>query len=146
MAQDFISGAMAYLNGKAQFFDIVNHLGFNFDEEQDKYLILDKEAKFDGKIIFSMFNIIEGGGGLIYSQESHPELVKECKSTCKLGINDIVLSNRCLVCQKKSNNVGNPATRFCEKNCGTNYKNLQGFCIKCSESNCADHDMPKMNV
>lgn len=115
---------MSYLNGKAEFFDKVNGLGFNFDEAQDKYVILDKETHFDGKVIMSMFNIIEGGGGLINSQEKHPELLKKCKSQCSLPINDIVMSNRCLICQKKSNNVYNPATRYCETNCSSNQKNL----------------------
>ena len=80
IAQDFISGSMAYLNGKAQFFDVVNHLGYNFDEDKDRNVILDKEAKFDGKVILSIFNIIEGGGGLLNSQEKDPELVKNCKA------------------------------------------------------------------
>lgn len=32
MTQDFISGSMAYLNGKAEFFDVVKQLGYNYDE------------------------------------------------------------------------------------------------------------------
>lgn len=31
MTQDFISGSMAYLNGKAEFFDVVKQLGYNYD-------------------------------------------------------------------------------------------------------------------
>lgn len=56
------------------------------------------------------------------------------------------MSYKCLICQKKSNNVNNPATKTCDKFCPSNHKNLHGFCVKCSESNCAEKNMPKMII
>jgi hypothetical protein len=141
-----MSGVMTYLNGKAEFFDVVKQLGYNFDEYQNRHILLDKEAKFEGKIVLNMFLIIEGGGGLINSQEDHADLIKSCAKHCKLSTDDIVMSKKCIVCEKKSNNVNNPATKTCEKWCSTNHKNLEGFCVKCSESNCAEKDMPKLKI
>lgn len=146
MSQDYISGTMVYLNGKVQYFDVMKKMSYDYDKYASEHQLLDKDVKFEGKIILTTFLIIEGGGGVINSQEKHPEFVKVCQKKCKLVTNDLVMSYKCLVCQKKSNNVNNPATKTCDKNCQTNHKNLHGFCVKCSESSCAEKDMPKMII
>lgn len=146
IAQDFFSSGMAYLNGQVEYFDVVKQMGFNYDEYSHKNVILDKEASFKGSIEIVSFIIVEGGGGVLNSQQTHPEMVETCRKTCLLQTNDLVMSSKCIICLKINNNVNDLETKICQKNCRLNHKNLRGFCAKCSESNCAETDMPKMNI
>lgn len=74
-AVDNIASALIFLNGEVKFKEIVTGFGVNLDVYGDKHEILDKDKTHKGSFTIILFNIIEGGGGAILSQEDHPQVI-----------------------------------------------------------------------
>ena len=78
MAQDYMSNALIYLNGKVKYFDKVNNYVFDWDANEKDLTLADNEEsafKGKGKIVFLLFNIIEGAGNAIWSQEDQSQVM-----------------------------------------------------------------------
>lgn len=130
-AIDNIASSFVYLNGEVKFLEVVTGFLINLDKYAQKHEIFDKEAIYQGKATIEMFSILEGGGGAIFSQEDTKQVIfflsfqvkKKCLEECKLPLNNIVMSFKCLSCQKKSNNANSIPEKKCKKFCKEKFFN-----------------------
>lgn len=71
---DNIASAFVYLNGEVKFLEIVTGFVIDLDKNGDKHEILDKDNSHKGKLTLNLFNVIEGGGGALLSQEDQEQV------------------------------------------------------------------------
>ena len=73
-AIDFMSSAMIFLDGVANFFEVKKSVFFNWDENASSNNILASGQGSAGFVNLYLFSVIEGAGGFIFSQENHSEV------------------------------------------------------------------------
>lgn len=117
IGRDDMSSALLYLDGKVKFFDRNHDIWFDWREYSTNNTILSPNSKSEGNINLYQFSIIEGGGGVLYSQEKHAKIVSECTDTCYMPTSDIFESFKCVSCTRKPNNVNIMETKQCTTNC-----------------------------
>ena len=73
-AIDFMSSAMIFLDGVANFFEIKKSMFFNWEENLTSNTVLASGQGGSGIINLYLFSVIEGAGGFVFSQENHSEV------------------------------------------------------------------------
>jgi hypothetical protein len=71
---DGLSGVLFYLEGKTHAFKDVKKKKFDWVSGQKANYIKDKRQKFDGKIVVTVFTVLEGAGAFSYVLEPSKDI------------------------------------------------------------------------
>lgn len=68
--------------------------------------MLEKGQQFEGKIVMTVFTVLEGAGAFIYNLEPSKDIRKRCYEKCALHTSSNTLSMNCLRCKANlTNNI-----------------------------------------